>query len=75
MKSEIPNQLQFDSSGRVVRPQFNQRLHSRRARKQNPIIGEGDVVHTNPYAALEQVVRTFMNTLAHKERVLTKGVK
>ena len=71
----LSNQLQFDSSGRVVRPQFNQGLRSRGARKQNPIIGEGDVVHKNPYAALEQVVSTFMNTLAHKEQVLTKGVK
>ena len=46
-----------------------------RERKQNPIIGEGDVVHKNPYAALEQAVSTFMNTLAYKEQVLTKGVK
>ena len=71
----LSNQLQFDSSGRVVRPQLNQGLRSRGARQQNPNIGGGDVVHTNPYAALEQVVSTFMNTLAHKEQVLTKGVK
>ena len=58
-----------------MRPQFNQGLRSRRARKQNPIIGEGDVVHKNPYATLQQVVSTFMNTLAHKEQVLTKCVK
>ena len=71
----MSKQLQFDSSGRVVRPQLNQGLRSRGARQQNPNIGGEDVVHTNPYAALEQVVSTFMNTLAHKEQVLTKGVK
>ena len=58
-----------------MRPQLNQGLHSRGGRQQNPIIGGGDIVHTNPYADLEQVVSTFMNTLAHKEQVLTKGVK
>ena len=39
----------------MMRPQFNQGLCSRGARKQTPIIGEGDVVHTNPYASLEPV--------------------
>ena len=34
-----------------------------------------EMQHTNPYTAREQKVTTFMNTLAHKERVLTKGVK
>ena len=58
-----------------MRPQLNQGLRSRGPRQQNPNIVGGDVVHTNPYAALEKVVSTFMNTLAHKEQVLTKGVK
>ena len=71
----LSNQLQFDSSRRVVQPQLNQGLRTRGARQQNPNICGGDVVHTHPYAALEQVVSTFMNTLAHKEQVLTKGVK
>ena len=71
----LSNQLQFDSLGRVVRPQLNQGLRSRGARQQNPNIGGGDVVHENPDADLEQVVSTFMHTLAHKEQVLNKVVK
>ena len=67
------NQLQFDSSERVVQPQF-QGLRTCGARQQNSIIGGGDVVHTNPYATLEQIVSTFMNTLSHKEQILTKAV-
>ena len=70
----LSNQLQFDSSRRVVRPQFNQGLCSHGTRKKNPIISGGDVVHTNPYATLEQGVSTFINTLAYKEQVLTKDV-
>ena len=59
----------------MVQPQFNQGFCTHGPRRQISVSNGGDVVHTNPYAALEQVVRTFMNTLAHKERVLTKGVK
>ena len=57
-----------------MRPQFNQGLGTHGARQQNSRIG-GDEVHKNPYVVLEQTVNIFMHTLAHKEQVLTKGVK
>ena len=60
----LSNQLQFDSSGRVVQPQFNQELCSHGARQQNPIIGGGDVVHANHYEILEQGINVFMHMLA-----------
>ena len=50
-----------------MRSQFNQGLHTHGTREQNSMIGGGDVVHENPDADLEQVVSTFMHTLAHKE--------
>ena len=50
----------------MVQPQFNQELRTSLARQQNSIIGRKNEVHTNPYLSLEEVVSTFINTLAHK---------
>ena len=67
-------QLQFNSSASAVWPQFKQGLCTCGARQQNSIIGGQYAIHTNPYATLEQVVSTFMITLAHKQQILTKDV-
>ena len=54
---------------------MNQGRCTRGARQQNSMIGGGDVVHTNPYATLQQAYTTFMLALGHKKQVLTKGAK
>ena len=55
----------------MLQPQFNQELRTSAARQQNSIIGRHNAIHTNPYLSLEKVVSTFMNTLAHKDQILT----
>ena len=58
-----------------MQPQSNQGLCTVQARQQNSMIGGGDVLHTNPYATLQQAYTTFMLALAHKKQVLTKGAQ
>ena len=51
----------------MVRLQFNQGFYTHGARQQTSASG-GDVVHANPYVILEQVVSTFINNFACKEK-------
>ena len=68
----LSDQLLFDSSRRVVQPQFNQGLRIRGAGKQNFMVSRGNILHTNLNAILEEAIGTFMHTLAHQEKIKRK---
>ena len=67
----LPLHLQFDSLGRVVNSLNSRGFRQAGEPKQkNSIDGPKDVVHENPYAALEHALTSFMTSVALKEQVL-----
>ena len=66
----LPLQLQFDSLGRVVNSS-NSRGFRQAGEPKNKISIQNpkDVVHENPYAALEHALTSFMTSVAQKEQV------
>ncbi len=64
----LPTELKFDSSGKVVRPPNNSVFQSGGLKQQPSIAHVEDVVHVNPYVALEQAVSSFVSVIARKEQ-------
>ena len=61
---------QFVSLGRVVNSSNSRGFCHVRERKQKILIENSkDVVHENPYAALEHALTSFMTSVAQKEQV------
>ena len=67
----LPLHLQFDSLGRVVNSSNSQSFRQAGGpKKKISIDNPKDVVHENPYAALEHALTSFMTSVALKEQVL-----
>ena len=66
----LPLHLQFDSLGRVVNSSTSRGFRQAGDPKQKiSIDNRKDVVHENPYAALEHALTSFMTSVAQKEQV------
>ena len=66
----LPLHLQFDSLGRVVNSSNSRGFRQAGEPKQKSSIDNSkDVVHENPYAALEHALTSFMTSVALKEQV------
>ena len=66
----LPLHLQFDSLGQVVNSSNSRGFRQTREPKQKSSIDNSkDVVHENPYAALEHALTSFMTSVALKEQV------
>ena len=66
----LPPHLQFDSMGRVVNSSNSRGFHQVKEPKQNISINNPkNVVHENPYAALEHDLNSFITSVALKEQV------
>ena len=66
----LPLHLEFDSLGRVVNSSTSRGFRQAGEPKQKiSIDNRKDVVHENPYAALELALTSFMTSVAQKEQV------